>query len=50
MRHATWARELTTRDGKEWNESLISQIFWQREADAIKSIPISQIGNKDRLI
>lgn len=48
--HITWAHELMTSDGKDWNMKLVTNLFWQQEVETIKSIPISQAGSKDRLV
>lgn len=39
-----------TIDGKAWNEELLVKLFWQSDSDTIKNIPISQVGNKDKLV
>lgn len=46
----TWVRELMSSDGKEWNIELLSKLFWQKDVDDIKRIPISQVGSKDRIV
>lgn len=46
----TWARELMTSNGKEWNADLLLNQFSQKEAATIRTIPISQVGNKDMLV
>lgn len=46
----TWVRELITSEGNEWNEELLNKFFWQKDVDIIKNTPISQVGNKDRMV
>lgn len=35
----TWASELMTSDGKDWNMELLTKLFWQLEVETIKAIP-----------
>lgn len=37
-------------EGKEWNEELLTKLFWQKDMDTIKNISISQVGNKEILL
>lgn len=43
-------RDLMTEDGRQWDQTVVRQLFFPQKTEIILRIPISQTGGKDRLV
>ncbi|KAL0328219.1 UNVERIFIED_CONTAM: hypothetical protein Scaly_2254500 [Sesamum calycinum] len=46
----SWVSELISKNLWEWNEELVSVLFWPEDQDLIRQIPLGLVGSGDMLV